>query len=1037
MIRNATTIRPPFVRALSRSRHLPSSVTYPRYRQYAVHTDGALLSSVGDSAYGFTLQKSKSVPELHLTAFHLLHEQTGAQYLHVARDDKNNIFAINFKTNPTDDTGLPHILEHVSLCGSQQYPVRDPFFKMIPRSLANFMNAFTASDYTSYPFATTNKQDFQNLSSVYLDATLRPLLKKSDFLQEGWRVGPENPKDQDPEAGVLLKGVVYNEMKGQMSDASYLFYVRFRDHIFPALHNSGGDPQKIPDLRHEQLVNFHKRNYHPSNARIFSYGDLDLPSQLKLVDGHLSGFQRTEANAEVKTSLDLSEGPLEAVVSGPVDTMQSPERQYKSSVTWNTCETSDLVQSFSFNVVSSLLFNGYGSPLYRGLIESEFGRNYSSNTGFDTSGKVATFTIGLDGLQKEDVPTLRARISKMLEEGADEAFEPHKVDGILHQLELALKHKTSAFGMGLLDKILPGWFNGTDPLESLAWNSIIEAFKRRYERGGYLQELLRRYVLNDRCFVFTMEPEEAYHQTLDAQEAARMEKAVQDVERSLNATSEEALNHLRTQELNLLAEQEDAKNSNADCLPTLHVQDIPRGVERKPTQKIRIGDIQLLQRETVTNGISYFSLKHTVEKLPSELRLLMPLFTDSLMRLGTRTMSVGELEAEILLKTGGVNISPFTQSDPFSLESAIEGFLFSGHALNENVPALLELLRTLVLEIDFTDDKAIAAVRELLESKASGALDSIAEAGNAYAIMSSSAVLSPSGLLQEQKFGLSQVDKVSRLLQQARGDSASLNTVVDKLRRIQELAISNSSQLSIRMVCEPSVASSNQSQLSKFITSLPKPSHSHHSSTTDRNPSASITARRTFFDLPYQVSYAGQSLQTVKYDDPSSAPLTILGQLLTHGYLHPEIREKGGAYGASARASPLSGLFSMSSYRDPNPRNTVQTFQRAGLFARDRAWTVRELEEAKLGIFQQIDAPKDVSAEGDKEFMYGITEEMDQLRRHRLLDVRREDVQKAANDFLVEASPEQQSLCILGEAKSRLKEMPGEFDVRKLSVAQD
>ncbi|KAL9618351.1 MAG: hypothetical protein Q9160_006933 [Pyrenula sp. 1 TL-2023] len=1038
MIRNVTKSRSFPAIAPHSSRILSKSIPICQHRRsYAVRTDEATLSNVGDRAHGFTLQRIKGVPELNLTAKHLSHDTTGAQYLHVARDDKNNVFAISFKTNPTDDTGLPHILEHVSLCGSQQFPVRDPFFKMMPRSLSNFMNAFTSSDYTSYPFATTNKQDFQNLSSVYLDATLRPLLKKSDFLQEGWRLGPENPRDQDSSSDVRLKGVVYNEMKGQMSDSSYLFYVRFRDHIFPALHNSGGDPQKMTNLTHEQLVNFHKRNYHPSNARIFSYGDLDLSNQLELVNTHLGGFQKAEAGDDVKSALDLGGGPFEAVVSGPIDTLQSPDRQYKSSVSWNTCQTSDLVETFSLSIMSSLLLSGYGSPLYRGLIESGLGLGYSSNTGFDTSANVAMFTLGLDGMRKEDTSTLKSAIVRILEQSSDEAFEPHKVDGLLHQLELALKHKTSSFGMGLLDKLLPGWFNGADPLESLSWNSIIDAFKQRYSQGGYLQDLLAKYILNDRCFIFTMEPAETYHSDLDAQELVRKEQALSSVEKELNSSADEAVKHLRNQELELLLEQEDAKNSNVDCLPTLHVQDIPKEIERKPIEIIEIGNVELIQRETATNGITYFQAKHIIENLPKELRLLLPLFTDCLMRLGTRTRSVGELEDTILLKTGGISISPFTRPDPLSLQGATEGLVISGHALDGNVPALLDLTKTLLLEIDFSGDKAMAAVMELLESKASGALDSIAEAGNAFASMSASAALSRSSRLEEEKSGLSQVDAISQLLRQARNDPDSLRSVVERLQHIQQFAVSNSSQLAIRMVCEPSAVGANQQQLANFISNLPNGSSPLPPLPSAQSVNSDATSLRTFFDLPYQVSYTGSCFRTVNYDNPASAPLAILGQLLTHHYLHPEIREKGGAYGASANASPISGLFSMSSYRDPNPRKTLQTFQKAGVFARDRAWTSRELEEAKLGLFQRIDAPRDVSSEGAKEFMSGVTEDMEQPRRQRLLEVKPEDVQMAADQFLSQAKPDEQSVTILGESKSWLNDLPEKYTVRRLNVAQE
>ena len=559
-------------------------------RQYATVTDVSRYPQPGDSLHGFTLSKIKHVPELHLTALQLQHTKTGAEYLHIAREDQNNVFAINFKTNPVDDTGLPHILEHVTLCGSEKYPVRDPFFKMMPRSLANFMNAFTSSDYTSYPFSTTNKQDFRNLSSVYLDATLRPLLKRSDFLQEGWRLGPEDPKEAATRDNVLFKGVVYNEMKGQMSDASYLFYIRFRDHIFPSLHNSGGDPDKMTNLTYEQLVAYSRRNYHPSNAKLFSYGDLDLNEQLQFVDGVLQRFEKGSADRSIKMPRDLSQGPLEFTVPGPIDTMQSPDRQTKSSVTWLTCETSDIVETFSLSILSSLLMSGYGSPLYEGLIGSGLGSNFSPNTGHDTSGRVGIFSIGLDGMRSEDVPEFRDTVQSILRDKLDEAFLPHKIEGYMHQLEIALKHKTASFGMGILEKTVPGWFNGIDPMESLAWNEVINAFRQRLSEKDYLKRLVEKYFQNNKCLVFTMEPNPSFNEANEASEARRKEAILRELE-SQPENPEKAIEALGKQELDLLHEQENAKDSNIETLPSLHIRDIGRQKEKKPVRKSQIGGV--------------------------------------------------------------------------------------------------------------------------------------------------------------------------------------------------------------------------------------------------------------------------------------------------------------------------------------------------------------------------------------------------------------------------------------------------------------
>ncbi|KPI45555.1 Mitochondrial presequence protease [Cyphellophora attinorum] len=998
-------------------------------RRYASVAEGL---RPGQQLHGFTLQDIKHVPELHLTAFKLEHDKTGAQYLHVDRDDKNNVFAVNFKTNPIDRTGLPHILEHVTLCGSEKYPVRDPFFKMMPRSLANFMNAFTSSDYTSYPFATTNAKDYRNLSEVYLDATFRPLLKRTDFLQEGWRLGPEDPRAKATADNVIFKGVVYNEMKGQMSDASYLFYVRFREHLFPSLENSGGDPEKMTDLSYESLVKFSRQNYHPSNAKLFSYGNFPLAPRLETADGVLSKFDKRQATQEVKPPIDLSQGPLHFKTVGPLDSMQPTDRQVKASITWLGCEPADIVESFAISIMSSLLMNGYGSPLYQGLIESGLGTNFSPNTGYDSAAKVGTLTIGLDGMSAEDASSLKDRIQTTLREKAHEAFAPHKIEGYMHQLELALKHKTAGFGMSLLEKTVPSWFNGVDPFKSLTWNEVVDSFKQRLQQEGYLYSLVEKYLLNDKCMSFMMAPQETYNADLIAREELRRQSILQELVFD-SSNPEAALLKLGQQELKLLNEQETAQSSNIETLPTLRVSDIPRTTESKPRYHASIGKVDTLWRETSTNGITYFSAKHVLRNVADELRLLFPLFSESLMRLGTKHKSVGDIEAEILLRTGGISISPFASPDPHEDDLVHEGFSLDGYALDHNVPAMFDLMRSVLLEVDFDSPTAKKAIQELLESKTSGALDGVAESGNSFAVTSAASALSRRGILQDQLSGLTQIEATAQMLEQSRADPASLETVIDKLKKIQSIAISNTADLSLRVVCEPTAVSVNTRHIESFLSQLPS-SPLPLSSIVGSN---TFLSRRAFFDLPFQVSYAGTCLKTVPYSSPDKAPLMILGQLLTHNFMHPEIREKGGAYGGSASASPISSLFTMSSYRDPNPRNTLSVFERAGSYARDKAWTSRELEESKLGLFQHIDAPTSVSGDGSKEFVFGITEEMEQRTRERLLDTTKDDIQRVAQQYLVDLPADQRSICLLGEQKEWIGQDPKPWQVRHLRMAAD
>ncbi|KAJ5175270.1 Mitochondrial presequence protease [Penicillium canariense] len=990
--------------------------------------------AVGEKLHGFTVREKKHVPELHLTAVRLTHDKTDADYLHVARDDKNNVFGIGFKTNPPDATGVPHILEHTTLCGSEKYPIRDPFFKMLPRSLSNFMNAFTSSDHTTYPFATTNSQDFQNLLSVYLDATLHPLLKEEDFRQEGWRLGPEDPRALLPVEGqpeqkaqledIVFKGVVYNEMKGQISDSNYLYYIRFKESIIPALNNSGGDPECITDLTHKQLSEFSKRNYHPSNAKILTYGDMPLARHLEQIGGVLDGFTKGDADTDVKLPLDLSQG-LNVTVPGPIDTFSSEDKQHKTSTSWYMGDSTDTVETFSVGIISSLFLDGYGSPMYRALIESGLGSSFSPNTGLDSSGKVPIFSIGVTGVSEAEAPSVKKAIQKAFRESVEAGFNEEKVRGLLHQLELSLRHKTANFGIGVMEKTISSWFNGANPMKELAWNDVIDEFKRRYEKPGYLESLVEKYLLNDSCMTFTMVGTPTFNKELDEKEVLRKEqKLAQLIEE--HGSVENAMANLSKEELQLLKVQEDAHNADLSCLPTLRVKDISREKELKAVRESKVDDIDVVWREAPTNGLTYFQAVNAFKDLPDDLRLLMPLFNDCVMRLGTANRSMEQWEDLIKLKTGGISTSSFLVSSPTHLDQFKEGLQFSGFALDNNIPEMLHMLSALVMETDFSSPAAPAMIQELLRLTTNGALDSVAGTGHRFAVNAAAASLSQSFWIQEQQSGLEQLQATANLLRDAETSPERLQELIDKLRLIQSFAISKSSGLRVRMVCEPESAARNESVLQKWLSGLPQTG----SPTASTAPSFK-SVDKALYDLPYKVYYSGQATQTVPFVDPASAPLTVLSQMLTHNYLHPEIREKGGAYGAGASNGPIKGIFTFMSYRDPNPMNSLKVFQNSGIFARDRAWSEREIEEAKLGIFQGLDAPMSVDEEGARYFMSGVTHEMDQRWREQVLDVTAKDVNEVADRFLVNGS--RKTTCVLGEKKDWAD---SEWEVRKLAMGQ-
>lgn len=895
------------------------------------------------------------------------------------------------------------------------------------------MNAFTSSDHTTYPFATTNRKDFNNLLSVYLDATLHPLLHENDFRQEGWRIGPANPGQQhennESDDKLVFKGVVYNEMKGQTSDANYLYYIKFQDHIFPAIHNSGGDPQKMTDLTYRDLKEFHAKNYHPSNAKLFTYGDMPLTDHIAEISRQFEPFSGSQADMDIKTPIDLSTGPQVFTIEGPTDPLVDKEMQYKTSTSWLMGDTSNMVESFALRIMSSLLLDGYGSPLYRGLIESGLGPDWSPNTGYDTGGKVGIFSVGLNGVKKEDVHKVGEAINASLDEVHQKGFEQSKIEGLLHQAELGLKHKTANFGMGIMQRLQPGWFNGSDPLDMLAWDETVSAFKARCARGGYLEGLLKQHLLNDNCLTFNMTPDDTHGAKLVREEEARLASKIAEMSESVGNEAEGQA-QLVTKELELLEAQSKAPIEDLSCLPSVHVQDIPRRFERKPIRDSKIGDVNVQWREASTNGLTYVRAINTLEGLPAELRMLMPLFTDALMRIGTKDKTMEQLEDLIKLKTGGIAVSYHSTTSPYNILRTTEGLSLSGYALDHHTPDMYELLRIIIQETNFDGHEAESRVRELLQGAANGALNSIASAGHSYARRFVEAGLTPQGLLNEQIGGLTQVQRTAILA--SRSPSEGLSDIMAQLKTIQSFAISNSSKFRAAVTCGPESVSTNEQALQDFLSILNRSSRVPPA-TPSQTPDMTYDSK-TFFPLPYQVYYSALALPTVPYTHPSSAPLQILSQLLTHKHMHHEVREKGGAYGGGAYSRGLSGLFGFYSYRDPNPQNTLKIVDDAGRWARDKAWTDQDLEEAKLSVFQGVDAPESVSDEGMTRFLSGVDEDMEQRKREQLLDVEKQDVTDVAQKYLVDGM-DKARVAVLGEDKDLFRSADG-WDVRRLQMAQ-
>lgn len=962
--------------ALLRARRTFANRRFASTVSSAVSNTGASYA-VGDQYGSFNIKRIAQVKQLGLTAIDLVHDKTRARHVHLDRADTNNVFSIGFKTNPPDFTGVPHILEHTTLCGSEKFPVRDPFFNMLTRSLANFMNAMTGFDYTFYPFATTNHRDFNNLQQVYLDAVYKPLLRREDFSQEGWRLENEDPNDKS--TPLNFKGVVFNEMKGQMSNPSYLFYIKYFREIYPSLNSSGGDPEFITDLKYDELKEFHDDKYHPSNSFTLSYGNLKLSDVLRPIEDSIFEYEYLDPKAEVKQPIELNE-TKKVVVDGPLDPLFDPSRQYKSSLTWILGDSNDTHNTYLWKVFGNLIMDGHSSPLYKALIDTNLGTDFSVNSGLDVTSAKNLLTIGLQGLSEENIPKFKEAVFKVIEDVATNGFPPERIDAIVNQAELADREVEANLGLGFVYKFFPRVFNKVDVFNLIDNSKLLNEFKKEVSRPNRFQDLAKEFLIKKPYFEFLMTPNAEFETETAKKEQEKLENLVQ----SLTDVDREKI---YTQGQKLLESQ--SKPADVSVLPTLSAEDISKEIRRFDLEHKNVDGVPLSLRITDTQGLTYLRMQKNINNIPANLRPYLSLYSDAVMNVGTKERSMDELENEIKLNTGGLALSFGTVVDPKDCKNVKLVQNFSGVSLDEKSHYLYDYLSDFIQNANFGN---LEKLLPLIQGSVANSMNSLSESGHSYAIGHASAAFSKSRRLAESLGGIEQVQFMKTLGEIPENELK--DKVVAKLEEVGSY-VATSGNIKYGITLSPS-ATPNTKEITKFTNSLP--AGESHGELTDVEL---LPVKKTHFQLPFQVSYVGVALPAVEYTHPDGAPLQVLANLLSYKYLHKEIREKGGAYGGGASYSALDGVFTFYSYRDPNPSNSLSAIKNAGTWAVNNTWTKRNLDEAKLSIFQNIDSPISPRSEISGEFSLGITNELRQLRRENLLAVDIDDVVRVAQKYLV------------------------------------
>lgn len=925
-----------------------------------------------------------------------------------------------------DSTGVPHILEHTVLCGSQKYPCRDPFFKMLNRSLSTFMNAFTASDYTMYPFSTQNGKDFQNLLSVYLDAVFFPCLREQDFWQEGWRLENETPTDLN--SPLVFKGVVFNEMKGAFSDnervyAQHLQNKLYPDHTYSVV--SGGEPLAIPDLTWEQLKRFHATHYHPSNARFFTYGDLPLEQHLEQIEAEaLTKFQRIDPNTEVPPQPHWSSPREDHVTCSPDALAPDPARQDTLCVSYLLGDITDTFEGLTLSLLSSLMISGPNSPFYKALIEPKIGSDFSSVVGYDGSTREASFSIGLQGMAEEDAERVKQIISRTLDDIIEDGFEEERIEALLHRIEIQMKHQSTNFGLSLASYIASSWNHDGDPVELLQLSDSVAQFRRALEENPrFLQDKVKLYFKeNTHRLTLSMSPDEAY---LEKQAKAEEEK----LQKKIGALSAGDRKEIYENGLALLAAQ--SQTQDASCLPALKVSDIEPTMPVTPVQIGAAGGVPVQYCEQPTNGLVYFRAVCSLNTLPEDLRLYVPLFCSVITKLGCGALDYRQQSQQMELRTGGMSVSPLVTPDSTQLDMYEQGVLLYSSCLERNLPHMFQLWSDIFNSPRFDDEERL---RVLVMMSAQELANGISYSGHMYAMTHAGRHLTPAGELNETFGGMEQVKFMKKI-----AEMSDLNKVIRTLPKIKR-HILNPDNMRCAINATPQNMSDTSAQLESFMKDVAGNRKTRKSVRTniierpldpldDAGPSRKLISElnfqpcqmKTFFQLPFPVNFVSESIRAVPFSHEDYASLGILARMMTAKFLHGEIREKGGAYGGGARMG--GGLFTFYSYRDPNSVQTLSAFRRGVDWAKSGLFTQQDIDEAKLSVFSAVDSPVAPASKGIGRFLSGVTDEKLQEHRERLFNVTHKSLLDVAERYLG-AGQRTCGVAILGPENETIKKDP-------------
>jgi presequence protease len=969
--------------------------------------------------YGFTLLKEQEIPELNTRARLFRHNQTGAELLSLENEDENKVFSINFRTPPADSNGIAHIMEHSVLCGSEKYPVKEPFVELLKGSLATFVNAFTFPDKTCYPVASQNVQDFYNLIDVYLDAVFHPNITPQTLEQEGWHYELEQAEDP-----LTFKGVVFNEMKGAYSSPDNLLGRYSQQAIFPDNTygvDSGGDPEEIPNLTYAQFMSFHQNFYHPSNARIFFYGDDDPDERLRRMDEALREYSQNQVDSSVPLQPRFSE-PRQMVIryDAGSDDDGSGAKKTLMTVSWMLSEAVDPVETLALDILSYALLGTPASPLRKALIESGLGEDLTGG-GLEDHLRQRAFSTGLKGIAREDVSKVEELIFDTLRQLAEDGIDPDTLAAAMNTVEFALReNNTGSFprGLALMLRVLTTWNYDGDPLAPLAFEAPLQAIKDRLNAGEPLfSNLIRAHLLeNPHRATVILEPDPQAAAQKEAAERARLDEA----RASLDAQDLEALVQA-THSLKLRQETPDSPEALA-TIPTMQLDDLERQNKTIPIEVEEFQGAQVLSHDLFTNGILYLDLAFDLHTLPERLLPYTSLFGRSLVEMGTESEDYVRLSQRIGRSTGGIRTTTFTSARRGASRSTA-WLVVRGKSTRPNTGELLNILRDVLLTVRLDNRERFHQM--VLEEKA-GRESGLIPGGHMVVDTRLRAQFDEAGWASEQMGGVNYLFFLRELAQRVEEDWPGVLADLEEIRR---LLITRQGMLANTTIDGESW-NAFRPALHDFLASLPA---AQVETRTWQSGSAPTAEGLT---IPAQVNYVGKGARLYDLGYELDGSVLVINKYLRTTWLWDRVRVQGGAYGGFSVFDRQTGVFTFLSYRDPNLLGTLENYDGTARFLKTLDLSQEELTKSIIGAIGAIDAYQLPDAKGYtsmQRYLIGETDEERQQLREEVLSASQADFRQFG-DVLerLNASP---SVVVLGSADAIAKAneaRAGWLDVKKV-----